>query len=356
MAIIIKLIVKKMKKIGIFDSGVETPEEIIMAAGFVPYRFFGDPNMEINKANEHIPPTHCIWTKNLLEQAINGLDSDIVGIIGTHGCDRTNREFDIWIQILGLDFMFFLHSPRKRDKTALKFFIDDMKELITQLEEKFHVKITPEKIREAIKKMNRIRILLKEISEYRTKMILLGSEFHALVKKTQQQDKDMSLKMLESKLKEVKLKKPLPKNNFKKILLTGSDMDDTEFIKFLENLGFYVVIDDLCVGTKYFWTNADEKEEPIEAIAKFHLNKPIYSTKFPSYERFDVIKRLAEDYKVDGVINIAQKFCEPILYDHPYLSKKFKELGIPYLFVEVTYNRESYTQLATRFSAFAEII
>ena len=65
---------------------------------------------------------------------------------------------------------------------------------------------------------------------------------------------------------------------------------------------------------------------------------------------------LAENYKVDGVINIAQKFCEPVLFDHPYLSKKFKELEIPYLFVEVTYNRESYKQLSTRFSAFAEII
>ena len=58
-----------MKKIGIFDSGVETPEEIILAAGLIPYRLFGDPSIEPYKANEHIPPTHCIWTRNLLEQA-----------------------------------------------------------------------------------------------------------------------------------------------------------------------------------------------------------------------------------------------------------------------------------------------
>jgi len=31
-----------MKKIAIFDSGVETPEEIIIAAGFTPYRLFGE--------------------------------------------------------------------------------------------------------------------------------------------------------------------------------------------------------------------------------------------------------------------------------------------------------------------------
>ncbi|MBA7690443.1 (R)-phenyllactyl-CoA dehydratase beta subunit [subsurface metagenome] len=110
------------------------------------------------------------------------------------------------------------------------------------------------------------------------------------------------------------------------------------------------------MGTKYFWNTVDENEDPIVALAKYHLNKPIYSTKFPSYERFEVIKNLAESYNVDGIINIAQKFCEPILYDHPYMNKMFKELEIPYLFVEVTYNRESYSQLSTRFSAFAEII
>jgi len=345
-----------MKKIGIIDSGVETPEEIILAAGFIPYRLFGDPNIQPDKANEHIPPTHCLWTRNLLEQALNGLDKDIVGIISTHGCDRTNREFDIWVECVNLDFMFFLNSPRKRNTSALKFFIEDIKEMITQLEEQYNVKISSEKISTAIRKMNQIRNFLKKISEYRNKMILKGSEFHALVKKVQIQDKDETLDILEKKLEELKEIELVKDKNLKKVLLTGSDIDDTEFIKFIEELGFHIVIDDLCVGTKYFWDTVDETEDPIYALAKYHLNKPIYSTKFPSYERFEVLKNLVKNYKVDAIINIAQKFCEPILYDHPYLKKKSKELGIPYLFVEVTYNRESYKQLSTRFSAFAEMI
>lgn len=345
-----------MKKIGIFDSGVETPEEIIMAAGFVPYRLFGDSTLQPDKANEHIPPTHCIWTRNLLERAIAGLNNDIIGIIGTHGCDRTNREFDIWIECLNYDFMFFLNSPRKRDQLALKFFIDDMKELITQLEENFQVKITLDKIKESIKKMNLIRVLLKKISEFRKEMKLKASEFHELVKRSQQEDKNTIINLLESRLDELKKREPFDSKNLKSVLLTGSEIDDTEFIKYLEELGFHIVIDDLGVGTKYFWNTVEENGDPIENLAKYHLTKPINSIKFPAYERFDVLKKLAIDYNVDGVLNIAQKFCEPVLYDHPFLKKKFKELNIPYFFVEVTYDRESYKQLSTRFSAFAEII
>jgi len=345
-----------MKKIGIFDSGVDTPEEIIIAAGFTPYRLFGDPTIEPDKVSEHIPPTHCGWTRNLLELAINKLDKDIVGIVTTHGCDRTNREFDIWKECVNLDFMYFLNSPRKRDDIALKFFINDINEFISQLEDHFKIKITEDKIKEAIKTMNEIRKLLKEISDYRKNMVITGSEFHGIMKSVQQLNKDEALELLKSKLENLKKRQPFSKKDFKKILLTGSDLDDTELIRYIESLGFQIVIDDLGIGTKYFVNNVEENGNPIESIAKYHINKPIHATKFPSYQRFEVIKKLAIEYEVDGVINIAQKFCEPVLYNHPYLRQKFKELEIPYLFTEVTYSREAYKQLSTRFSAFAEII
>ena len=126
-----------MKKIAYFDACVETPEEIILAADMIPFRLFGDPLIGIDKANEHVPPNHCVWARNILEQAINGLDADIIGIITTHGCDCTNREFDIWLETVDyIEFLFFLNAPLKRDASALKFFIEDMEELILQLEDK----------------------------------------------------------------------------------------------------------------------------------------------------------------------------------------------------------------------------
>ena len=344
-----------MNKIAIIDSGVCAPEEIIIAADLIPVRLLGNPTIEITNANEHIPPNHCVWARNILEQAIKGLNSDIKGILSIHGCDCTNREFDIWLECVDYDFMFFSNMPLKRDKAALKFFVNDIEELIKQLEEKFNVKITPEKIKDAIKLSNEVRRLLLEISEYRSKMILKGSEFHELVKMVQQRDKKEMITILKNKLKDLENKEPFS-GTMKRILLTGSVIDDVEFIKLLESIGLQVVIDDLCIGSRYFMNSIDESMDPIKAIANYHLNKPIYSTKIPSLERFDNLKELAEKYDVKGVINIAQKFCEPILYDHPYMNKKFKELEIPYLFVEVDYNRESYKQLSTRFEAFAEMI
>ncbi|TXT63954.1 MAG: putative 2-hydroxyglutaryl-CoA dehydratase D-component [Promethearchaeota archaeon] len=347
---------KKVKKLAIIDACVDTPEEIILAADLVPHRLFGDPSLPHSAADEHVPPTHCVWTRNILEQGLRGLPGDIAGLLSIHGCDCTNRQFDIWLDSVKADFMYFLNSPLKRNNTALKFFSEDLKEFALQLEEYFKVEITDEKLHESIVLMNKIRETLKTISEFRNKMILKYSELHELLKLVLTSDKSQALKICEDKLEELKTRDSFSESHLKRILLTGSVLDDTSFIKQLENTGFHIVIDDLCLGTHYFWNTIEESGDPIKAIAQYHLEKPIYSTKVPSHARYEYMKTLIDAYSVEGVVNIAQKFCESVLYDHPFLKTKFKELNIPYLFVEKEYNREAYKQLSTRFDAFAEII
>lgn len=345
-----------MKSIGLIDSCVETPEELILAAGLIPFRLFGEPSLSPLKANEHVPATHCVWARNILEQGLQGLPEDIVGIISTHGCDCMNRQFDIWLDNVDMDFMYFLNSPLKQNEAAKEFFIRDMKELITQMEEHFDVEITDESIQENISVMNEIRNLLKELSEYRTKRKIKYSELHNLIKKVQRIDKEEALNLINDKLEEFKLREPFEEDGMKNILLTGSALDDTEFIRSLEDAGFHIVIDDLCIGTHYFWEQIEAKSDPLKAIADYHFEKPIYSTKIPSHQRYKFIEHLIDEYQVKGVINIPEKFCESILYDHPFMKKKLKEKGIPYLFVEKEYNREAFQQLKTRFDAFHEII
>lgn len=345
------------KKIAYFDSGVITPEEIIMAADMIPYRLLGKPELGVEEANKHIPPNHCVWARNLLEQALKGkLEEDIIGLITTHGCDCTNRQFDIWLETVDLDFMFLLNAPLKRNETAVNFFIEDMKELISRMESAFNVEITEEKLKKSIEMMNQIREKLKEISEYRNKMKMRESEFHELVKMAQTSEKTAVLAKANSKYEEIIQRASISSETLSKVLLTGSVIDDTEFIKFLENMGFHIVIDDLSIGTRYFWNSANEHIDPLESLANYYLSKPIYSTKYPSYDRYEFLEKLAKEYEVNGVINVAQKFCEPVLYDHPHFEQKFREAGIPYLFIEREYNVESYKQLKTRFEAFREII
>ncbi len=345
-------------KIGYVDPSFNTPEELIMAANLIPHRIFGDPTIDLMDANKFVPPNHCFWARNCLQRGLNGLDKDIKGIIITHACDCSNREFDIWFYHIPYDFYYFLNAPLKRDKISLKFFINDIKELKFQLEEHFGVEITDKKLYEAINLTNEIRKLLKKISEYRNKGLLLGSEFHAIIKNAYKSDKKDVLHNLKEKLKKLEIKEPLPyvDGSKKRILLTGSILDDTEILKYLESLGFEIITDDLCIGTRYFHNKIEITGDPIKDIANFHLSKPPYSTEHPSSGRFDFIKGLAEKYQVQGVICLVQKFCEPLLYEYPFFRDSFKKIGMPFIFLEKEYKRDSYNQLTTKFEAFKEIL
>ena len=61
--------------------------------------------------------------------------------------------------------MYFLNSPRKRDEVALKFFVNDLNELIKQLEEHFKIEITDDNLR------NAIRAVINDLFEIRSSKI-----------------------------------------------------------------------------------------------------------------------------------------------------------------------------------------
>ena len=67
----------------------------------------------------------------------------------------------------------------------------------------------------------------------------------------------------------------------------------------------------------------------MEAIARHYLfNRPQDSTIYLS-NRYDHILKLAEDYKVDGVISNVVRFCAPLENDKPWLKKEMDKRGIP---------------------------
>lgn len=61
-----------------------------------------------------------------------------------------------------------------------------------------------------------------------------------------------------------------------RLMLIGSENDDVEFVEMTEKLGATFVVDENCVGTRYFWGEVDTKrfEDPLEAIAARYLERP----------------------------------------------------------------------------------
>ena len=135
-------------------------------------------------------------------------------------------------------------------------------------------------------------------------------------------------------LKELGEKKS--KNESKaRLMIIGSVIDKSEVIELIESQGGIVVTDELCTGTRYFWDDVDENDEPLAALARRYLDKVNCSCMIAGDRRFKHIEKMMSQFNVQGAVIVHQKFCTPHGNDYPYLKQWFTEKGIPHLLLEI---------------------
>jgi benzoyl-CoA reductase/2-hydroxyglutaryl-CoA dehydratase subunit BcrC/BadD/HgdB len=65
---------------------------------------------------------------------------------------------------------------------------------------------------------------------------------------------------------------------------------------------------------------------------------------------------LAEEWHIGACVNVIQKYCDTSLFEGPLLEEAFKDLGIPYLTLEIDDTSPGLRQIETRVQAFLEMI
>ncbi|MEJ5185608.1 MAG: 2-hydroxyacyl-CoA dehydratase family protein, partial [Candidatus Geothermincolales bacterium] len=102
----------------------------------------------------------------------------------------------------------------------------------------------------------------------------------------------------------------------------------------------------------------EDKGSPEEALAARLWRRVNCPSKHQSLE--DRANRLVDQVKesgAQGVVFYLQSFCEPHLFDVPFLRKKLQEeAGVPSLVLETELQSFSRGQLRTRLQAFIETI
>ena len=161
--------------------------------------------------------------------------------------------------------------------------------------------------------------------------------------------------MLEGFLKELKGKKGEDDDKLR-IYLLGSELDNTEYIKIIEDAGALVVADDLCTGAKYFLDDVEENGDPVAAISRRYLSKADCPRMRPADTRLARIADTIEKYDVDAVILEVIKFCNLYGEDYPILKKALDKLDVPVLMVSREYSTTGVGQMRTRVEAFFESI
>ena len=353
---------KGRKVVGTFCT--YTPRELIYAADAMSVSLCSTSDETVPDAEKVLPKNLCPLVKSSYGFAITDkcpymYFSDM--IIGETTCDAKKKIYELLGEIKDTHVM---QLPHSKNNFSMALWKNELVELIKKLEEKFDVKITEDKIKEAIKLCNEERKAIKEFLNLAklNPSPIKGADMHeALYSSNFKFDRKLYINEIKYLTNSLKEKYDSGETPFKKgtprILITGCPTGGLvdKIVKQLEEAGSSLVCFENCVGTKNFEMLVDENKEPIDAIAERYLNIPC-SIMTPNDGRMDRIKEYIKDYSVDGVVDVTLTACHTYAIETEKVRRAVEGCGKSYLAIETNYSNSDSGQLKTRLEAFVEML
>ncbi len=343
-----------------------SPAELIVAAGAVPVPLCGTKNEPIAAAEKVLPRNLCPLIKSSYGFAATDTCpffhfSDM--LIAETTCDGKKKMYELLSEFKPLHL---LQLPQNQDpETALPYWHDEVKKLKHRLEKELAVTITGDRLRSAIKLLNRERLAKKELQDTakaKPSPISGMDMLTALFNSGFSADKEACIKLIYQMIEETKEmieKKRSPfTDKTPRILLTGVPvgLGSHKVVKLIEDCGANVVCFESCGAYKGVVTLVDEVKEPLLAIAEKYLQTPC-SCMSPNRGRFELVAGIADEFAVDGIIDLTWQACHTYNVESFGLKKFIQEnKQIPFLQIETDYSESDVEQLKVRIEAFLEMI
>ena len=343
------------KVVGYFCTYV--PEEILYAADVLPVRILGSHEPQ-DVTEPHIFGMFCPFCRDCLAQGLQGRYDYLDGVMIAQSCLHIRQAYTSWKMHIPVDFSYYLPMPNNvQSKRALPYLTGELETFKEAVEKWTGKKITDEGLNKGIEAMNTSRQLTRDLYELRKQENppLTGLEAMYAVVASQMVDK----KDYNAALQEILQKLPqrqIENGSKVRLMILGSENDDTEFVDMVESLGAMLVVDDHCTGSRYFWNQVNTNGNLLEAIAARYIERvPCPSKDWPERTRIEHILKLAKDWNVQGAIVIQQKFCDPHELDIPSIIESLKSNGVPAQFLELDVT-VPVGQFKTRVEAFLEML
>ena len=263
-------------------------------------------------------------------------------------------------------FYEYMEVPMKADDNGLNLYVLQCRNhILKPLHEHFGIDVSDGAIRKAVAEHNRVCELLRAIGEFRkeARPRITGYEYHILTMATYAAPKYLLIDRLEETLEELKTREPDEKNRFRaRVVLVGSEVDDVDVVRLIEDSGAYVCADRFCYGSlpgrNPITLTGDE--DALTQICRQYMYRgqcPRFMNQAKIQERRRYVAELAKEYRADGIIYEQVKFCDPWAYEKMVGSHVLREdYGYPVLAVDRPYAIGVSGQMRTRVQAFVESI
>ena len=343
------------------------PDEIVFAAGGIATGLCGGSQFWVADGERVLPKSMCPLIKASVGARI-GKTCPFFRIadmyVGETTCDGKKKAWEILQEEVPVHVMDMPQMKRAKDVDK---WADELKTFMGVVEEFTGNKVTPEKLAEAIKMINNKRKALARVFACRKAdpAPISGKDALLMTQIAFYDDPvrcaEMANKLADELEERIRGGNGVFDKGTKRILISGTPMaiPNWKLHHIVETSGAAVVCEEACTGTRYFENLVDETETTLDgqlrALAERYM-KINCACFTPNTARIDDIIRLADEYQVDGVIDVNLKFCT--LYDTEGrdVERALKTAGIPVLGLETDYTDTDAEQLRTRVGAFIEML
>ena len=344
------------KIMGYFCSYV--PEELIHAAGFIPYRMRAVESAGTKDSSGYFSSTNCSYVRHCFDKALNGKFNFLDGLVFMNGCDHSRRMYDNWLHAgIKPDFMHFLTVPHILSGMAVDQYTGQLNKLKSSIENAFQVNITPSALEESVSLYNKKRALLRTISEMRKHDIVpvRGSEFLKIMSATTAIPVEDSITILQDIIKNLDGRSVSSGNDIR-VVFTGCGTEEVEYLELIEDCGASIVADKICLGSPYYATLVKENtDDPVSALSERYLTNLSCPRMVDDFRRrIQSIKQTIESFHADALILDKLEFCTYFSGESLLFQKEMKELGVPVIALDREFLGGNTGQIKTRVQAFCE--
>ncbi|HHX87083.1 MAG TPA: 2-hydroxyacyl-CoA dehydratase [Firmicutes bacterium] len=329
-----------------------TPEEIIRAAGFLPYRLLPYNPEDSAGDRDLLPPALCPYVRQAARSICRRSNENLRGLVIANSCSAAIHLYNTFA---GRDelFVHLLDLPRLQTAEAVEFFTAQLTKMAFVLGREGQ-EVTLDRLRQAVEYCRETE---KLYSGHRENSLVFQGEglsqfFELVLEGSSGRRYEFNLN-IERLSKRTGVTPPY-------LVLTGA-LPPRGLVELLAESNLPCHLDN-CLASRYIFRcyppgldKASTREELLQVIAGSYLDKPP-CPRVNSRLRQESYRRQFTAGKVRGVIYHDLSFCDLSHYDSLILAEECASFNIPLLKINTELGLTDAGQIQTRIQAFLEML
>lgn len=343
------------KVVGCFPS--YTPEELVDAAGMVPFGVWG-AQMEPYLAKKYLPVFACPILQSSLEMGLSGKLDGLSAVVIPTLCDTFRCITQDWLAGVPHIPMIPVSYPQNRTDAGIRFLRSEFAVVKGKLEEVCGHPITDEDIKKSIRVYNEHTAVMREFTAVANEHLDIIDPVmrHHVMKSAWFMPKAEHTRLMRELVTALKATQPTCFKG-RRVILSGIAAEPDGLLQILADNNVAVVGDDLAQESRQYTSPIPEGEgDPLLCLAEKWRGQLCSLAHDEGKKRVDMLVDMARVTGADGMVFCQMKFCDPEEYDYPLIARALKEIGVPTLCLEVDQQPGSTEQVRTRLQTFAEML